>query len=91
MKKVMALVLIISIALCAAIGIHAYNVNKTRYWTEAYCEQSNGELIFTFCGESFVWTLGAGDTIPKTNYVTILMDNNGTEGFLEDDIIISFG
>ena len=90
MKKFVAIVILVSVILCAVMGAHAAKVNKNRYWVEAYCEQDGGELVFTFCGEEFVWTLGAGDKIPADNIVLLLMDNNGTVGMLEDDAIISY-
>ena len=65
-------------------------VNKTRYWVEAYCEQNGDELVFTFCGQDFVWKLGAGDKIPNGHHVVLLMENNGTEGFLQDDTILNY-
>ena len=90
MKKIIAALMIV-VLLVAGIGlVKVAKVNKTRYWVEAYCEYENGELIFTFCGNNFVWTLGEGDRIPKGHHVVLLMENNGTEGFLQDDEIISY-
>jgi hypothetical protein len=90
MKKFIA-VLMIVVLLVAGIGLaKVAKVNKMRYWVEAYCEYENGELVFTFCGEEFVWELGEGDKIPKGHHVVLLMENNGTEGFLQDDEIISY-
>ena len=90
MKKIFAIVILVSIILCVVMGAHAAKINKNRYWVEAYCEQDGGDLVFTFCGEEFAWTLGAGDKIPTNNIVLLLMDNNGTVGMLEDDAIISY-
>ena len=90
MKKIIA-VLMIAVLMIAGIGLaKVAKVNKTRYWVEAYCEYENGELVFTFCGNDFVWKLDEGDKIPKGHHVVLLMDNNGTEGFLQDDEVISY-
>lgn len=91
MKKFTAVVLIITALLVAVMSISKIaETNKTRYWVEAYCEYENGELVFTFCDNDFVWVLGEGDKIPKGHHVVLLVDNNGTEGFLQDDEIISY-
>ena len=90
MKKFVAIVIAITVALCGVMAIHAAKVNKTRYYVEAYCEQNGGELVFTFCGQDFVWELGAGDKIPNGHHVVLLMENNGTEGFLQDDTILNY-
>ena len=90
MKKFVAIVILVTVILCAVMGAHAAKVNKNRYYVEAYCEQDGGELVFTFYGNEFVWTLGAGDKIPTENNVLLLMDNSGTEGYLVDDVIINY-
>ena len=90
MKKFVAIVILVSVILCAVMGAHAAKVNQNRYYVEAYCEQDGGELVFTFYGNEFVWVLGAGDKIPTDNIVVLLMDNNGTVGMLEDDAIINY-
>ena len=90
MKKIVIFTMIIALLL-GGIGLaHAAKVNKNRYYIEAHCEQNGGELVFTFYGEEFVWTLGAGDKIPADNIVLLLMDNNGTKGMVEDDVIINY-
>lgn len=90
MKKFVAIVIAITVILCGVMITHTAKVNKTRYYAEAYCEQDGGELVFTFCGHDFVWELGAGDKIPNDNRVVLLMENNGTEGFLQDDTILNY-
>jgi len=90
MKKIIAVLMIVVLSV-AGIGLaKVAKVNKTRYWVEAYCEYENGELVFTFCDNDFVWVLGEGDKIPSGHHVVLLMENNGTEGFLQDDEIISY-
>lgn len=90
MKKILAVLMIVALVIIGISAVKIAQVNKTRYWVEAYCEQEGGELHFTFCGNDFIWTLSEGDKIPKGHHVVLLMENNGTEGFLQDDEIISY-
>ena len=90
MKKLIAFVMILVLALCALGMGHAAKVNENRYYAEAFCRQEGSKLIFDFCGNSFVWHLGAGDKIPENQMVLLVMDNNGTVGQLEDDFIVSY-
>lgn len=91
MKEIISTAIAIILLVVTIIGIgKAAAVNKTRYWVEAYCEQDGDELVFTFCDQSFEWKLSAGDKIPTSHYTVLLMENNGTEGILEDDIIIKY-
>lgn len=91
MKKIIALALALITLFSAAFFVsRTYKVNKTRYYVEAYCELNNKELNFTFCGHNFVWELEKGDKIPSDEIVLLLMDNNGTENYINDDIIIKY-
>ena len=91
MKEIIYTVIAIVLLVAIIFGMgKVATVNKNRYWVEAYCEQENNELIFTFSNHSFVWELGANDKTPSNHYAVLLMDNNNTEGYLEDDIIISY-
>ena len=91
MKKILYAVIAIVLLVAVIFGIgKVATVNKNRYYVEAYCEQDGGELLFTFHGNTFAWELGAGDRIPKESIVVLVMDNNGTEGFLEDDMIVKY-
>lgn len=65
--------------------------NQNQYTVMAYCEYlGNGILEFSFEDESFQYTLERGDTIPMKNIVRVVMDNNGTRGFLKDDFILKY-
>jgi len=90
MKKLIAIALLVIMICGGALMIHAAKTNENRYRVDAYCEQNGGELIFTYCGQNFIWSLAAGDRIPIDNHVVLLVDNNGTKGFLEDDFIIDY-
>lgn len=91
-KKTLAIILASFVVMLqlAMLSVKIARANASRYWVEAYCEQENNELIFTFSNHSFVWELGANDKTPSNHYAVLLMDNNNTEGYLEDDIIISY-
>lgn len=90
MKKFIAIVLLAIVIYGGVLMFYAAKTNENRYRVDAYCEQNGGELIFTYCGQDFVWSLAAGDRIPTDNHVILLVDNNGTKGFLEDDFIIDY-
>ena len=91
MKEILYTVIAIVLLVTIIFGMgKVAAVNKNRYYVEAYCEQNGGKLLFTFHGNTFAWELGAGDKIPKKSIVLLVMDNNGTEGFLEDDTIVKY-
>ena len=66
---------------------HVANINKTRYYAEAICEQKGGELHFYFDNQEFVWILGAGDKIPNQKLCLLVMESNGTSTYADDEII----
>lgn len=91
MKKIVYIAIAIVLLMAAIIGVSkVVAVNENRYCVEACCEQNGGELLFTFRGNTFAWELGADDKIPKESTVLLVMDNNGTENFLEDDMIVKY-
>ena len=90
MKKLIAFIMVLVFALCAFGVGHASKVNSHRYYAEALCTQEDGALVFTFYDNSFIWELNVGDKIPTEKVVVLVMDNNGTEGYLADDSIISY-
>ena len=90
-RKIAAILISIVILMqLIMVCVKVAETNKNRYYVDAYCEYENGELIFTFYDNDFIWTLGKGDKIPTDNFVLLVMDNNGTENFLQDDVIISY-
>lgn len=91
-KRKMAMILAaILILIFGATCVHGAVKNKNRYTILAYCEYSgNGILEFSFEGESFRYSLEKGDKIPKKTIVRVVMDNNGTRGFLKDDSLLKY-
>ena len=88
MKRIIAIILVITTLLAAGMGIYKIaEINKTRYTANAICEQQGGELHFFFDGQEFVWELGAGDRIPKVSTVRLTMESNGTNEYADDEII----
>ena len=90
MKKFIAFILGVCLTLCAIAAIQTAKQNKNRYYVEAYCEQINNELHFIFYGNEFIYILNKNESAPKDKFVMLLMDNNGTENYLEDDMIIKW-
>lgn len=90
-RKVAVILAAILILIFGAACVRGAIENKNQYTVRAYCEYlGNGILEFSFEGESFEYALEKGDRIPTENIVRVVMDNNGTCGFLEDDSVLKY-
>lgn len=90
-RKVAVILAAILILIFGAACVRGVIENKNQYTVMACCEYlENGILEFSFEGESFQYALEKGDRIPTKNLVRVVMDNNGTRGFLKDDSVLKY-
>ena len=88
LKRAALIILTLAILITGFIAIN--NKSKNKYYVTAEVEQINNKLYFYFYDNIFVWELSEDEEAPQKRRCLVLMDNNGTENFLEDDKIISF-
>lgn len=78
MKKILALILMLTIAFVVSTPTHKqYSVPNALY--------NNGEIITPLDQNIWGWE---DDTLPNNTVVTITFDDNGTTDYIYDDIIL---